>query len=105
MAMIGFKFYERRATEKIQAQPLEGTIETLVDENGAVGSFKAGDYLILSDNKLYGETKEVFEATFQAVRAPMKPLSDDERAAKSAKAKATREANALAKAEAAKAQG
>lgn len=100
MAMTGFKFYERRQVEipTIQAQPLEGAIDTLRDENGNAGSFKAGDYLILDGGSLYGETKEVFEATFQVRRAPMKELTSEERAAKTAKAKATRETNAAKKA-------
>ena len=96
MAMTGFRTYREKVSAEIQAQPLEATV-TLPDENGDVGTFVAGDYMVLKGGVLTGEKRETFEASYEIVRKALKPLSDEERAAKSAKAKATREANVAKK--------
>lgn len=96
MAMTGFKTYREKVSAEIQAQPLEATV-TLPDENGEVGTFVAGDYLVMKDNALTGEKRETFEASYEIVRKAMKPLTEEEKAAKKAKAAATREANLKAK--------
>jgi len=98
--MTGFKAYRRKGGD-IQAQVLDSEFE-IGDEK-----FPAGNYLVNNGGLLEGAHKAEFEAAYEPVGkgggGVKKPLTEEQRKAKSEKMAATKAANKAAKEQAAQA--